>query len=68
VPLQGTKNLPFGLTPRHPVSDITESRFSAMNAQNDSMAGECTDVTLSSAIDPAHAKNLRDDVLGSPSA
>ena len=27
VPLQGTKNLPFGLTPRHPVSDITDSHF-----------------------------------------
>jgi hypothetical protein len=27
VPLQGTKNLPFGLTPRHPVSDITDSSF-----------------------------------------
>ena len=27
LPLQGTKNLPFGLTPLHPVSDITESRF-----------------------------------------
>ena len=27
APLQGTKNLPFGLTPRHRVSDITASRF-----------------------------------------
>jgi hypothetical protein len=27
VPLQGTKKLPFGLTPRHPVSDFTDSRF-----------------------------------------
>jgi len=27
VPLQGTTNLPFGLTPRHPVSVITDSRF-----------------------------------------
>jgi hypothetical protein len=27
VPLQATKNLPFGLTPRHPVSDITDSRL-----------------------------------------
>jgi hypothetical protein len=27
VPLQGTKNLPLGLTPRHPVSDITDSPF-----------------------------------------
>ena len=36
-----------------------------MHAQNDSMAEECTDVTLSSAIDPANAKDLRDDVLES---
>jgi len=27
VPLQGTKDRPFGLTPRRPVSDITDSRF-----------------------------------------
>ena len=27
VPLQGTKNLPLGLTPRYPVSVITDSRF-----------------------------------------
>ena len=27
VPLQGRKNLPFGLSPRHPISDITDSRF-----------------------------------------
>jgi hypothetical protein len=27
VPLQGTKNPPFGLAPRHPASDITDSCF-----------------------------------------
>jgi len=32
-------------------------------AQNDSMADECTDVTLSSATDPSKAKDLRADVL-----
>jgi hypothetical protein len=47
------------------VSDITDSRFSAMNAQNDSMAEECTDVTLSSATDPSEAKDSRADVLES---
>jgi len=49
------------------VSDITDSRFSAMNAQNDSMADECTDVTLSSATEPFKANDLRADVLESPS-
>ena len=43
------------------VSDITDSRFSAMNAQNDTSAEECTDVTLSSASDPLKAKDLRAD-------
>jgi hypothetical protein len=27
VPLQGTKNLPLGLTPRRRASDITDGRF-----------------------------------------
>ena len=33
--------------------------FSAMNTQNDSMADECMDVTLSSVVNPFKAKHLR---------
>jgi hypothetical protein len=38
------------------------------SAQNDSMADGCRDVTLSSAIGPVNAEDLRDDILESPSA
>jgi hypothetical protein len=40
----------------------------AVVPQNDRMGNECTDVTLSSAIDPWNAEELRADVLESPSA
>jgi hypothetical protein len=38
-------------------------RFAAL--QNDNMADECMDVTLSSATDPSKAKDFRPDVLES---
>ena len=52
--------------PAAPVSDITVTRFSAMNAQNDSLADECTNVSLRGATGPSNAKDLRHDVLVIP--
>jgi len=48
-----------------PVSDITDSRF-RLCAQNDSMADECTDVRLSSAIEPFECHGLTRRGPGEP--
>ena len=57
VRVNSTKHLALLFLGRKVQSEILRS------AQNDSMADECRNVTLSSAIHPLKAKDLRADVL-----
>ena len=65
-PLNMGKTTPKGIeTEIRPITTHNLTLFAGPCNQNDSMAGECTDATLSSAIDPVNAEDLRAGVLES---